>query len=206
MALSTTEKHRILVSANTISHRDQENGLSIRNETSHTMPRWPRYVVIAFHLLVVIFSATIIALVPPTLHSYSDTRNIRFHGIDVSWPQDLNLQPAYFFLAISSLSLLFSLASCFYTFCRRDAENFSVLEIVSVMMNIVMLGLWIVGDVMQNRSEKTPRTDILKWSCRRRSGPNNALVSYASTCNAEVSCSNFFSLPMLINRRKLSGL
>lgn len=206
MAPSTTEKDPIQVSANTISHRDQENGLPVLSETIRTMPRWPRYVAIAFHLLVVIFSITVIALVPRTLHSYSDTRNIKFHGIDVSWPKDLNLQPAYFFLAVSSLSLLFSLVSGVYLFFRRNADNFSILEMVCVVLNVVMLGLWIAGDVIQHQSEKTPRTDILKWACRRRNGPNNALVSYASTCDAEVSHSCLFSLHMLIDRSKLSGL
>lgn len=206
MALSATEKDPIQVSANSISHSDQENCLPIVNEATRTMPRWPRYVTIAFHLLVVMFSITIVALVPRTLHSYSDTRNIKFHGIDKSWPKDLNLQPAYFLLAVASLSLLFSLASCIYTFFRRNADQFSVLEMVCVVINVVMLGLWIAGDVIQHRSEKTPRTDILKWSCRRRDGPNNALVSYDSTCNAQVGHSHLFSLLMLINRRKLSEL
>lgn len=194
MAFSTTEKHPIQVSTDIISHRDQENGLPIVNETPHTMPRWPRYVSLAFHLLVMIFSVTIIALVPRTLHSYADTRNIRFHGIDVSWPTDLNLQPAYFFLAVSSLSLLFSLVSCIYTVFRRNADTFSILEMVCVVMNVVVLGLWLAADIIQHQSEKTPRTDILKWSCRRRNGPNNALVSYASTCNAEVSHSHHLHL------------
>lgn len=190
MAFSTTEKDPIQVSTHTISNRDQENGLPVLNETLHTMPRWPRYISLAFHLLVMIFSVIIIALVPRTLHSYSDTRNIRFHGSDASWPKDLNLQPAYFFLAVSSLSLLFSLVSCIYTVFRRNAETFSIPEMVCVVMTVVMLGLWLAADILQHQSEKTPRTDILKWSCRRRNGPNNALVSYASTCNAEVSHSH----------------
>lgn len=200
MALSTFEKDPIQVSANTITHRDQENGLPRVNETISTMPRWPRYVAIASHLLVVVFSIIIIALVPRTLHSYSETRNIRFHGIDVSWPADLNLQPAYFFLAVSSLSILFSLASCIYTLVRRNADNFSNLEMVCVVMSVVMLGLWVAGDIIQHQSEKSPRTDILKWSCRRRDGPNNALVSYASTCNAQVSpssCSLYLCLSIV---------
>lgn len=166
------------------------------------MPRWPRYVAIASHLLVVVFSIIVIALVPRTLHSYSETRNIRFHGIDVSWPADLNLQPAYFFVAVSSLSILFSLslATCIYTLVRRNADNFSILDMVCVVMNVVMLGLWVAGDIIQHQSEKSPRTDILKWSCRRRDGPNNALVSYASTCNAQVSpsiCSLYLCLSIV---------
>ena len=196
MSLSTSEKDPIQLSAHTGSRRDPENGLPILNQTPRTMPRWPRYVAIALHLLVVIFSITIIALVPRTLQSYSDTRNIRFHGIDASWPKDLNLQPSYFFLAVSSLSILFSLASSIYTFFRRNAD-FSVFEMVCVVMSVVMLGLWIAGDVIQHQSEKTPKTNILKWSCRRRNGPNNALVSYASTCGAEVRQSPLFSLIML---------
>lgn len=206
MAPSTTEKDPIQVFANTISHRDQENGLPVLNETTRTIPRWPRYIAIALHLLVVIFSITVIALVPRTLHSYSNTRNIKFHGLDASWPKDLNLKPAYFFLAVSSLSLLVSLVSGIYIFFRRNADNFSILEMVCVVMNVVMLGLWIAGDVIQHQSEKTPRKDILKWACRRRDGPNNALVSYASACDAEVSYSCLFSLHVLIDRSKLSGL
>lgn len=205
MALSNTEKDPIQLSANIINHRDQENGLPVLNVTTRTMSQWPRYVAIAFHLLVVIFSIIIIALIPRTLHSYSDTRNIRFHGSDVSWPKDLNLQPSYFFLAVSSLSILVSLASCIYTYFQRNAEKFSILEMVCVVMSVVMLGLWIAGDVIQHQSEKTPRTDILKWSCRRRDGPNNALVSYAATCNAQVSHSHLFSLLLLISGRRQSG-
>lgn len=204
MAVSNTEKDPIQVSANTINPQDQENGLLLSNVTTQTMSRWPRYVVMAFHLLVVIFSIIIVALVPRTLRSYSDTRNIRFHGSDVSWPKDLNLQPSYFFLAVSSLTILASLASCVYTYFQRNADNFSVPEMVCVVMSVVMLGLWIAADVIQHRSEKTPRTDILKWSCRRRDGPNNALVSYAATCNAQVSHSHLFSLLRLINGRKQS--
>ena len=194
MAVSNTEKDPIQVSANTINHKDQENGLPVLNVTTQTMSPWPRYVAMAFHLLVVIFSIIIIALVPRTLYSYSDTRNIRFHGSDASWPKDLNLQPSYFFLAVSSLSILASLASCIYTYFQRNADNFSIFEMVCVVMSVVMLGLWIAGDVIQHQSEKTPRTDILKWSCRRRDGPNNALVSYAATCNAQVIHSHLSSL------------
>lgn len=186
MSLNTNEKDHLQECAGSMTLGEQENGLSKSSEAPRALPRWPRYLGISVHLVVVLFSIVIIGLASHSLHSYSGTRNIKFNGSIASWPTDLNLRPAYFFLAVSSLSLACSFASSIYTFLRRSSGNISVFEVVSIVMSVVILGLWVAGDAIQHESEKAPKTDILKWSCRRKDSPTNVIVSYASTCNEQV--------------------
>lgn len=158
-----------------------------------TVPRWPRYLGIASHILVIIFSATIIELISFCLHKYFETRDINLSGIQESWPKDMNLQPPYLFLAVSCLSLAFSTAACAYLFLRRKSTTFAALDIVSTAMSGVIFVIWVAGDAVQTHSQKYPTTDILEWSCRRIDSPANAIVSYASVCREEVR-SNLTSL------------
>ncbi len=164
----------------------QEKGFPASSKTLHTLPRWPRYLSIALHILVVLFCVSILALVSHSLHSYSSTRNIKFSGISESWPEDLNLRPPYFFLAISSLSLAFSFTSPIYIFIRRNSGNFEAFDVISVVINATIFVIWIAGDVVQHQSQKHSKSDILEWSCRREESPTNVLVNYASICNEQV--------------------
>lgn len=182
MANTTDNTHSTQTSANFIG---QENGSSLSSQPL-TLPRWPRYLGIASHILVIIFCATIIGLISFCLHKYFDTRNINFSGIHESWPQGLNLQPSYLFLAVSSLSLTLSTASCAYLFLHRKSTTFTALDIISFVMCGIIFVIWIVGDAVQTQSHKHPTADILEWSCRRSDSPTNAIVSYASVCNEQV--------------------
>lgn len=187
MAVTPHAKKIFQNSANTTNPKDQENGLSSPSQPLHTMPRWPRNLGVALNILVILLSIAIISLVSHSLHSYSSTRNIKFSGINASWPKDLNLRPAYFFLAISSLTIAFSFVSSIHTFLRRNSNSLSVFEAVSLVATVPLFGLWIAGDVIQYQSERVPKGDVLEWSCRRRNSPTNTLVSYASICDEQVS-------------------
>lgn len=182
MANTTNNTHSTQTSANFIG---QENGYQSSSQKI-TLPRWPRYLGIASHILAIIFSATIIGLISFCLQKYFDTRNINFSGIHESWPQDLNLQPSYIFLAVSSLSLAFSTASCAYLFLHRKFTTFTAFDIISLVMSGFIFVIWVAGDAVQTQSLKHPAADILTWSCRRSDSPTNAIVSYASVCNEEV--------------------
>lgn len=182
MANTTDNTHSTQTSANFIG---QENGYSSPSQPL-TLPRWPRYLGVASHILAIIFSATIIGLISFCLHKYFDTRNINFSGIQESWPQDLNLQPSYVFFAVSSLNLAFSTASCAYLFLYRKSTTFTAFDTISLGMSCILFVIWVVGDAVQTHSHQHPTADILKWSCRRSDSPTNAIVSYTSICNMEV--------------------
>lgn len=165
----------------------QENRRRSSSRTRSMLPKWPRYLGIASHILVIIFCAIIIGLISFSLHKYLDTRNIYFSGIRESWPQDLNLRPSYLFMVLSSLSLAFSFASCAYLFLHRKSTTFTPLDIISFAMSGVIFIIWVAGDTVQTQSQRHPTADILEWSCRRSDSPTNALVSYASICNEQVA-------------------
>ena len=168
------------------STRQEEPEKRSWNHRSCLLPKWPRYAAAGLHLLVASSSSAIIALVAHSLRTYFDTRNIKFGGINASWPKDLNLQPAHFFLVIAALSLAASLASSLYSFVRRNSPGFSAIDAASAMGAIVLVALWITGDVLQYQAEKTPKRDMLSWACRRSESPTNTLVGYASTCSRQV--------------------
>ena len=151
------------------------------------LPKWPRYLGIASHILVIIFCAIIIVLTSFSLHKYLDTRNIYFSGIRESWPQDLNLQPSHLFLVLSSLSLAFSTASCAYLSLHRKSTTFTALDITSCAMSGLIFVIWVAGDAVQTQSHRHPTADILEWACRRSDSPTNALVRYASICHEQVT-------------------
>lgn len=158
-----------------------------RNQGPCFLPKWTRYAAVSLHLLVMSSSIAIIALVAHSLRTYFHTRNIKFGGINASWPKDLNLQPAYFFLVIASTSLAVSLGSSLYSFLRRNSLTFSIIDAASAVGAIILAVLWTTGDVLQYQSEKTPKRDVLSWSCRRSESPTNTLVGYASTCTEQVN-------------------
>lgn len=165
----------------------QEQEKRKRNQGLCLLPKWPRYAAMSLHLLVIISSIAIIVLVAHSVQTYFDTRNIKFGGTNASWPKDLNLRPAYFFLVIASISLAVSLGSSLYSFLRRNSLIFSIIDAVSAIATVGLMVLWITGDALQYRSEKTPKRDVLSWSCRRSESPTNTLISYASTCTQQVS-------------------
>lgn len=173
MANATENTHSTQTSASFIC---QENGYPSSSQPL-TLPRWPRYLGISSHILAIIFSATIIGLISSCLHKYFDTRNINFSGIQESWPQDLNLRPSYISLAVPSLNLAFSTASCAYLFLYRKSTTFTALDIISLVMSCILFVIWVVGDAVQTQSHQHSIADILKWSCRRSDSPTNVIVS-----------------------------
>lgn len=173
-------------SSNIASSGVDESGLEKPKHGFYALPRWPRYIGMGLHMVVIFSSITIIVLVSHSLKSYSGTRDIKFSGLLVSWPNDLNLRPSYFFLTSSALSLALSVVLSIYSFFRRNRPSFTAIEVASTIISVIMAVLWITGDVLQSQSEKTPKKDVLKWSCRRKGSPTNSLVSYASICNEEV--------------------
>lgn len=185
-------------------HGDAEERPKKPERKFYALPRWPRCVGIGLHMIVVFSSITIIALVSHSIKSYSSTRNIRFSGLLVSWPNDLNLRPAYFFLISSALSLVSSIALSIYLYLRRNRPSFTPVEVASIIMGLVMSVIWITGDVLQYQSEKTPKKDFLKWSCRRKGSPTNSLVSYDAICDEQVYFFWLVLTSMLIGYRKLS--
>ena len=191
-------------SSHTAGSRDNESGVEKPKHGFYALPRWPRYIGIALHIIVISSSIIIIALVCHSLKSYSGTRDIKFSGILTSWPKDLNLRPAYFFLTSSSLSLALSVVLSVYSFLRRNRPSFTAVEVASTIIGVIMSALWITADVLQHQSEKTPKKDVLMWSCRRRGSPTNSLVSYASICNEQVGPPLPFFAPILTFYRKLS--
>ena len=169
------------------SAHPQEHEKCERKQSLCLLPKWPRYAAMSLHLLVMSSSIAVIILVAHSIRTFFHTRNIKFGGTNSSWPKDLNLQPAYFFLAIASISLAVSLGSSLYCFLRRNSLIFSIIDAVSAVGTVLLVVLWIAGDALQYQSEKTPKRDVLSWSCRRSESPTNSLVGYASTCTEQAS-------------------
>ncbi|KAI4255549.1 MAG: hypothetical protein L6R42_006676 [Xanthoria sp. 1 TBL-2021] len=57
---------------------------------------------------------------------------------------------------------------------------------LAVISGVLFL-VWMVSDVLQGMSEKTPKRDLLKWACRRRGSPTTVLVSYTSVCDEQLA-------------------
>ena len=186
MALPINAQDRAHLPINTFISEDQQSESRSSRKSLHILPRWLRYTSLGLHQIVVYASIAIIALITHSLRGFYDTRTIKFGGQDASWPKDLNLQPAYFFVIISALSLAVSCTSSLYAFFRRNSPVFSTFEVAVTILSSAMLVLWITGDALQHRSETTPKKDVLSWSCRRKASPTNVLVSYASICNEQV--------------------
>ncbi|KAL9019855.1 MAG: hypothetical protein Q9185_002904 [Variospora sp. 1 TL-2023] len=129
--------------------------------------------------------ATITGILAHSLHDYSGTKDIRFGGTTISWPADLNLYPTYFFLATSATSVAPSLLAAFLNVRRRKIHSCSTMEKALAFVSGVLVLIWIAADLTQGVSERTPKTDILSWACRRRDSPTNELVSYASVCDEQ---------------------
>ena len=179
------EKSQVAIST-TYIHWDQEN--YIPTQPYDDQPKRRALVLGRVGLCAIVAgsSITIIGLICHSLRSYSNTKNIKFSGLNLSWPTDLNLLPAYYFLAVSALSIVVSLAISVQSFRQRNSIDFSVIDKVFMVFSIAMFAVWIAGDILQTRSEETPKKDVLKWACRRRNSPTNALVSYAVTCDEQV--------------------
>ncbi|KAL8793686.1 MAG: hypothetical protein Q9195_003735 [Heterodermia aff. obscurata] len=167
--------------------QDTEHALIFPQPPSVRMPRWPRIISTSTHMLVVILSTVIIGLGSHTLAGYSPTRGIRFGGVDISWPKNLDLHPIYFFLIVSAMSLVLSLSSAIITFRRLSRSTFSLIEVASTMVSLVMLLCWLAAAFLQHHSELTPKKDLLSWACRRTSSPTNILVRYESICHEQIA-------------------
>ena len=178
--------------------QDTEHALIFPQPPSARIPRWPRIISTSTHLLVVILSIVIIGLGSHTLAGYSPTRGIHFGGVDISWPKNLDLHPIYFFLIVSAMSLVLSLSSAILSFRRLNQSTFSLVEVGSTMVSLVMLLFWLAANFLQHHSELTPKKDLLSWACRRTSSPTNILVRYESICHEQVS-SRFFRLVLAAN-------
>lgn len=188
------------------SIHSQEHEKQNRNQCTFFLPKWPRYAATSLHLLVMGSSIAIIALVVHSLRTFFDTRNIKFSGTNASWPDDLNLRPAYFFMAIASISLAVSLGSSLHSFLRRNSLIFSTIDVVSAIGATILTVLWITGDALQYHSEKTPKRDMLSWACRRSESPTNSRVGYASTCSQQAShrTNQSWFLLLIIHRKRSS--
>ena len=167
--------------------QDTEQALIFPQPPSARIPRWPRIISTSTHVLVAVLGTVIIGLGAHTLAGYSPTRGIHFGGVDISWPKNLDLHPIFFFLIVSAMSLILSLSSAILTFRRLSQSKFSLVEVASTMISLVMLLFWLAATFLQHHSELTPKKDLLSWACRRTSSPRNILVRYESICHEQVS-------------------
>lgn len=167
--------------------KDSEAGPFFQITTLRPFPKWPRIVGVALNLFVLLGSISIIGILAHSLHNYSGTRGINFAGLNISWPKDLNLHPAYVVLAASSISIGPSLASTLVGFRRLRIPSYSIMERILAVLSGLLLVMWITGVALQGVSERTPKKDLLSWACRRRESPTNVLVSYTSICDEQVS-------------------
>lgn len=168
-------------------HNESEPGTSFHITTLLPFPRWPRILGTALNIFVLLGSISIIGVLAHSLHNYSGTRGIKFAGLNISWPKDLDLHPAYVVLAAASMSIGPSLASTIAAFRRLRVSSYSIIERILAVISGLLLVMWIAGVTLQGVSERTPKTDLLSWACRRRESPTNVLVSYTSICDEQVS-------------------
>lgn len=166
---------------------DSELGTSFQITTLPPFPKWPRILGTAVNMFVLLGSVSIIGVLAHSLHNYSGTRGIKFAGLNISWPKDLDLHPAYVVLAAASMSIGPSLVSTIVAFRRLGVSSYSLIERFLAVISGLLLVMWIVGVALQGVSERTPKTDLLSWACRRRESPTNVLVSYTSICDEQVS-------------------
>ena len=154
------------------------------------MSRWPRLLNACLHAVVFVLALVIVGLLSHSLRNYSGSRDIHFGtGAAISWPKDLNLVPAYIFLALAAANTLVSLVSALHQgwLIRRKFHSFSVGEGGSALSAFLGFVFWLAADSIQAKSEGTPKKDLLRWACKRHSSPTNVLVSYDSICQEQVS-------------------
>ncbi|KAL8650728.1 MAG: hypothetical protein Q9226_005022 [Calogaya cf. arnoldii] len=170
-----------------LDRRDSEAGLVPQTPSQILFPRWPRILGAALNVFVLSASVSIISILAHSLSNYSGSRDIHFGGTAISWPKDLNLHPAYFVIAVSALSIVPSLLSTIVGLRRMKAQSHSTIEKTLAVTSGVLLVMWMVSNIIQGVSEKTPKRDLLKWACRRRDSPTNVLVSYTSVCDEQLA-------------------
>ncbi|KAL8716493.1 MAG: hypothetical protein Q9225_006184 [Loekoesia sp. 1 TL-2023] len=168
-----------------VDRRDSEAGPYLPIHNLPPFPRWPRIIGAAFNAFILLASISIIGILAHSLHNYSGTRGIHFGGTAISWPKDLNLHPAYLILAASAMGIVPCLAATVVNLYRSKASSCSTMEKVMTFISGVLLVMWIVGEILQGVSEKTPKKDLLSWACRRKSSPTNIMVSYTSICDEQ---------------------
>lgn len=164
-------------------------GLAEWREQSPLLPRWPRILNAGLQLVVFIMALVIVGLLTHILRKYSGSRGIHFGtGANDSWPSDLNLVPAYTFLALAAASVLIALVSALHQvwLIKRRYHAFSLGEGASALTAFLAFVFWLTADGIQAKSEGTPKKDLLKWACKRSSSPTNVLVSYNSICQEQV--------------------
>lgn len=166
--------------------RDSEADPLSRTTSQVPFPRWPRTLGATLNTFIFLAAVSIIGILAHSLSSYSGSRGIHFGGTAISWPKDLKLHPAYFVIAASAMSIVPSLWSTVVGCRQLKAQSHSTMEKALAVISGVLLVVWIVSDVLQGESEKTPKRDLLKWACRRRDSPTNVLVRYTSVCDEQV--------------------
>ncbi|KAL8912508.1 MAG: hypothetical protein Q9171_002521 [Xanthocarpia ochracea] len=186
MAASPSPLDTKQASVEVIDHRDSEAGLIPQLSSQAPLPRWPRILGATLNIFVLLASVSIIGVLAHSLSNYSGSRGIHFGGTTASWPSDLNLHPAYFLLAVSAISIAPCLLSTVVGLRRSKAQLLSTMEKILTITSGVLLVMWMVGDILQGVSEKTPKRDLLSWACRRRDSPTNILISYTSVCDEQI--------------------
>ena len=167
-----------------------EDGLRTWEEQHPQTSQWPRILNAGLQISVLVATIPIIGLLSHTLRSYSGSRNIHFGtGASISWPQDLNLIPAYTFLALAAATVPVVLISAIHQgwLFNQKYHTFSIGEGASALSACILFVLWLATDGIQAKSEGDPKKDLLKWACKRDSSPTNVLVGYDSICREQVS-------------------
>ncbi|KAL8749800.1 MAG: hypothetical protein Q9199_007469 [Rusavskia elegans] len=187
MATSPSLSDTKQASVEVLDRRDSEAGLVPRTTSQIPFPRWPRILGATLNIFIFSASVSIIGILAHSLSNYSGSRGIHFGGTAISWPKDLNLHPAYFVIAASAMSIVPSLLSIIVELRRLKAQLHSRMEKTLAVISGALFVVWMVSDVIQGMSEKTPKRDLLKWACRRRDSPTNVLVSYTSVCDEQLA-------------------
>ena len=163
------------------------SGPSPLKRTSKSAPRWPGITRLALNLLIVFSATTLLGLVSNSAFQYSHTKGINFSGYDMAWPQDLDVLPTEYLLAVAVVTLIASLIASVQSYRRLHAQMLSLTDKIFVGLAIILFGAWIGGNVILNQSLGASKPNMMRWACHRRDSPTNVLVSYSSVCQEQVS-------------------
>ena len=147
---------------------------------------WLAILALVLRTIIVLFCFSIIGLVFHSKVLYSESQNINFSGIYVSWPRDLDLLPVEFVLILAVVSVAYSLLSLTQHCGQIRSMSRLTITVPLVASSVLFFGAWVAADVFLNRSIKFPSSSLRQWSCRRRDSPTNILVNYAFICREQV--------------------
>ncbi|KAF7510366.1 hypothetical protein GJ744_006862 [Endocarpon pusillum] len=160
--------------------------------------RWRTPVYLIFHVVSLVASTAIVALIAQALISHQKLRHVRqFSGAENAWPRKMSLTASNILLTAAGVNVLKATTCSGIEVHHRTKPYSNRFLILSTVCSALMASMWVPTSVFAEVKRQSD-DDFVTWACARSDTAFNQVIPYGAICHEEVVASQLALVVLVI--------